>query len=267
MATRNKGGDKRRPSVHEDQEGFGDSLHEVKDSTLRLWDRNRLLQEQVERLANRLTVLTRLAVGFGIGGLALVALLFSNRLSHMQSHIATLQATLPALQASRSSITETDRAQMQKELLESVKQMAPDLLAAAVKDGKLNTVARSESSTSTPQDATHLATNILPGIIRGPSNQALRVVVGRTDPQKTRWIQYSDGNIAVEIDTASAGFATIPYYFTSLGGHTNNWMAQGVMSIYEPTAKGFRVHVGHLKLTAEQAKNWGWYVNWIAIGE
>jgi hypothetical protein len=103
--------------------------------------------------------------------------------------------------------------------------------------------------------------------VKGPGNETLRIVVGRTDPKKTRWIQYSDGGVAVEVDTSHAGFSAPPYYFTSLGGHTNNWMAQGVTSIYEPTAKGFRVHIGHRALTTAQAKEWGWYVNWIAIGE
>jgi len=268
MATRHKGEGKGKPPTQETDKGNSeDKLHEVRDATLRLWDRNRLLQEQVERLAKRLTILTRLTLVLGVGGIALAALLFSNRLSQMQSTIATLQATPPPQQATPASLTVTDREQMQKEMLESVKQMAPDLLATAIKEGKLNAPASSETTVATTQEATHLGTNVLPGIIRGPGNRALRVVVGKTDPQKTRWVQYSDGNVAVEIDTASAGFAATPYYFTSLGGHTNNWLAQGVMSIYEPTTKGFRVHVGHVKLTAEQAKNWGWYINWIAIGE
>jgi hypothetical protein len=94
----------------------------------------------------------------------------------------------------------------------------------------------------------------------------LRIVVGKTDPQKTRWVQYNDGGIYVDIDTSSAGFSVTPYYFTSLSGHTNNWMAQGVTSIYSPTAKGFRVHVGYRGLTAAQAKDWGWAISWIAIG-
>ena len=108
--------------------------------------------------------------------------------------------------------------------------------------------------------------NLMVGTVKGPASETLRIVVGKTDLQNTRWVQYSDGGIYVDIDASSAGFSSTPYYFTSLGGHTNNWQAQGVTSVYLPTTKGFRVHVGHRELTAAQAKEWGWYVNWIAVG-
>jgi hypothetical protein len=191
-----------------------------------------------------------------VGSVGLSALFTRHQLSQIQQQLAALQA------APRQSAAAQDenREQVKRELLESVRQMAPELLAAAVKEGKL--VAPSDAAGVTPPAVPPAA-----GIVKGPGNETLRIVVGRTDPQKTRWVQYSDGGVAVEVDTSHAGFSAPPYYFTSLGGHTNNWMAQGATSIYEPTAKGFRVHVGHRALTVAQAKEWGWYVNWIAIGE
>ena len=180
------------------------------------------------------------------------------QLSQMQQQLAVLQA-IPRQPPARSN---GDLEQIKQELLESVKQMAPDLLTAAIKDGKFSAL-----SSSAATAAVNAPTSSAVGVVKGPENETLRIVVGRTDPKNTRWIQYSDGGVAVEVDTSHAGFSVPPYYFTSLGGHTNNWMAQGVTSIYEPTAKGFRVHVGHRELTIAQAKEWGWYVNWIAIGE
>jgi hypothetical protein len=271
MANKKKGGapDERPPSPEEtrapqeDKRNLEERIQDTKDATLRLWERTRSLQEKQGLLENRAKLIPWVTLVLLVGSVGVSALVTKRQLSQMQQQLAVLQAASQQRVAGQNG----DLEQIKRELLESVKQMAPELLAAAMKDGKF---AVPSSSTGALSAKAATSSSILPsaaGVVKGPGNEALRIVVGRTDPKKTRWIQYSDGGVAVEVDTSHAGFSTPPYYFTSLGGHTNNWMAQGVTSIYEPTAKGFRVHVGHRALTTTQAKEWGWYVNWIAIGE
>ena len=147
--------------------------------------------------------------------------------------------------------------QVEQEVREALQKLAPDRLATA---GKESGQERSVNGVS--------GTLVSPavGAATGPTGAPVRLVVGRTDPHTTPWVQYNHGGIYVDIDTSSAGFASTPSYFTSLSGHTNNWMAQGVTSIYLPTARGFRVHVGYRELTAAQANSWGWSLSWMAIG-
>lgn len=251
------------PVQQEERRNLEERIQDAKDSTLRLWERTRSLQEKQGLLENRAKLIPWIALALLVGSIGLSALITKQQLSKMEQQLAALQATPPQPSASQDENLE----QIKKELLESVKQMAPELLVAAIKEGKLSLPpdnARTAPDNAPTQSA---VPSSAPVLVKGPGNETLRIVVGRTDPSKTRWVQYSDGGVAVDVDTSHAGFSTSPYYFTSLGGHTNNWMAQGVTSIYEPTAKGFRVHVGYRGLTAAQAKDWGWYVNWIAIGE
>lgn len=272
MANRKKGEafDERSPSPQErsgDQDdkrrNLEERIQDAKDATLRLWERTRSLQEKQGLLENRAKLLPWIALGLLVGSIGVSALITQRQLARLQQQFAVLQAASPRPTAGQQG----DLEQIKRELLESVKQMAPDLLAAAMKDGKLALPA-SPAGVPPVNVATSSAIPLpAAGAGKGSANAALRIVVGRTDPKKTRWIQYSDGGVAVEVDTSHAGFSTPPYYFTSLGGHTNNWMAQGVTSIYEPTAKGFRVHVGHRELTIAQAREWGWHINWVAIGE
>jgi hypothetical protein len=272
MANKKKGGasDGRPTSPEEtrdsqeDKRNLEERIQDTKDATLRLWERTRSLQEKQGLLENRARLLPWIALGLLVGSVVVSVLITQRQLSRMQQQLAVLQ-TAPRQPVAGPN---GDLEQLKRELLESVKQMAPDLLAAAIKDEKLAPPASSVGTTMVNNVATSSAApSSAASIVKGPGNATLRIVVGRTDPKKARWIQYSDGGVAVEVDTSHAGFSSSPYYFTSLGGHTNNWMAQGVTSIYEPTAKGFRVHVGHRALTIAQAKEWGWYVNWIAIGE
>ena len=250
-------------SLQEEKRNLEERIQDAKDATLRLWERTRSLQEKQGLLENRAKLLPWIVLALVVGSIGLSALITNRQLSQMQQQLAVLQAAPQQPAAGQSD----DLEEIKRELLESVKQMAPELLAAAMKDGKFAAPA-SHAETAAVHTATSPATpSSTSGVVKGPGNETLRIVVGRTDPKNTRWIQYSDGGVAVEVDTSHAGFSAPPYYFTSLGGHTNNWMAQGVTSIYEPTAKGFRVHIGHRALTTAQAKEWGWYVNWIAIGE
>lgn len=249
--------------VQEDKRNLEERIQDTKDATLRLWERTRSLQEKQGLLESHAKLIPWIALVLLIGSVGLSVLMTKRQLSQMQQQLAVLQAAARQPAADQ----DVDPERFKRELLESVKQMAPELLAAAMKEGKFS-APFSAAGTITGNTVTPAAApSSTAGVVTGPGNEALRIVVGRTDPKKTRWIQYSDGGVAVEVDTSHAGFSAPPYYFTSLGGHTNNWMAQGVTSIYEPTAKGFRVHIGHRELTTAQAREWGWYVNWIAIGE
>ncbi|MBI3801828.1 MAG: hypothetical protein HY268_33265 [Deltaproteobacteria bacterium] len=252
-----------------------EKIFDAKDAALRLWERNRHLQERVGRLESRVKFLTWCALGalgLVLGSSGILAFIAKDQISPLQSQVAALQTALNPIQAklaeverarqtstngTPAAIEEARIQQLKQDLLESVKKLAPEILAAALKDG---------GQVSPAVAASRAVTTTAVGTVKGPTGETLRIAVGRTDPLKTQWVQYNDGGIYVDIDTSSAGFASTPSYFTSLSGHTNNWMAQGVTSIYLPTAKGFRVHVGYRALTAAQAKNWDWSVSWIAIG-
>ena len=245
---------------------------EATDTKLRLWERDRQLHKKIHGLENRVRLLIWLAVGLLLGGAAMFAFMLKGQVAPLYDRIAVLQESIDPLQtridefaravktdASETSPTfdEATIERLEKDVLESIKELAPEILAAAVKDSEQVGAVNNDSAISLR--AAVRAT-------QGTSGDALHLVVGQTDPKKTNWIQYNHGGIYVDIDTSSAEFSSTPYYFTSLSGHTNNWMAQGVTSIYLPTAKGFRVHVGYRELTAEQAKQWGWSISWIAIG-
>ena len=249
-----------------------EQLFDTKDATLRLWERNRQLHYRVGGLERRVRGLTWLALGLLLGSAGLIALLVQSQVVPLQRQVVALQETVNPLPARIEEVAETTMAranpaaatsddahgtQVEQEVREAIQKLAPDLLApAGTESGKGKAVTEGSGSL--------LSATV--GAATGPTGAPVRLVVGRTDPHTTPWVQYNHGGIYVDIDTSSAGFATTPYYFTSLSGHTNNWMAQGVTSIYLPTATGFRVHVGYRELTAAQANSWGWSLSWIAIG-
>jgi hypothetical protein len=273
MSNEDKGKEAETQTLQEATRDLEEKIFDAKDATLRLWERNRHLHERVGMLESRIRVLTSFALVFVVGSIGMFAVIAKGQLSPLQSQVVALQETMSPLQAKleefdrviqageNKETTEAGEAriqQLEKDLLESVKKSAPEILAAALQKEGGQLQAANEVSGEIGNSAV--------GTVNGPASETLRIVVGKTDPQKTHWVQYSDGGIYVDIDTSSAGFSSTPYYFTSLGGHTNNWKAQGVTSIYRPTAKGFRVHVGHRELIGARAKEWGWYINWIAIG-
>jgi hypothetical protein len=102
------------------------------------------------------------------------------------------------------------------------------------------------------------------GVATGPDHARLRMTVGRT--QTNQWVQYSSDGIYVDVSTASAGFTQTPYYFTSLVGNTMHWVVRGSSSLYDPSPTGFRVYIHYEGITVSNANDWGWYINWIAIG-
>jgi hypothetical protein len=92
-----------------------------------------------------------------------------------------------------------------------------------------------------------------------------QVYYGRTRPSD--WKQYGAKGITVKVDTSPAGFMNA-MYFTSLGGNELHWATLGATSIYKPTPTGFEVFVRWAdgsNLTPADAKNYGWYINWMAV--
>ena len=97
-----------------------------------------------------------------------------------------------------------------------------------------------------------------------------KIASGRTQPGATNWQVNGDG-VYVDVDTSAAGFANTPIYVTSLVGDSNHWGTTGASSIYQATAKGFRVYIRWDKdykttaITPEEANGYKWHINWIAI--
>jgi hypothetical protein len=263
----------KRAEAHTLQETTRDLEEKIfgaKDATLRVWERNRQLHHRVGWLESRVRALMWLALGLLLGGAGMFAVIAKEQISPLQHQVGALQEAVHLLQAkikefdrtmtannAAPTIDEARIKQVEQEVLEAVQKLVPEMLATAGK----------ESAQGSPVNKVGgiLGSSVV-GATTGSIGKPLRLVVGKTDPHKTPWMQYNQGGIYVDIDTASAGFAATPSYFTSLSGHTNNWMAQGVTSIYLPTATGFRVHVGYRELTAAQANSWGWSLSWIAIG-
>jgi hypothetical protein len=92
---------------------------------------------------------------------------------------------------------------------------------------------------------------------------------GNTPIGTTNWKAYTSSSIYVDVDTSAAKFASAPLYFTSIGGNTNQWEAQGVSAIYLPTQNGFRVYLksntAGLALTPTYANTRSWNVQWLGV--
>jgi hypothetical protein len=258
-------------TLQETARNLEEKIFDAKDATLRLWERNRQLQHRVSGLERRVRGLTWLVLGFALTSAGVLVIIAKSQIFPLQHQVAALQATVSPLQARIEEVAgmlqasahaaaatsdKTRRQQVEQEVREAVQKLAPALLATAGQES-------GQESSVTADSGTLVSAAVG---TEGSTGAPVRLVVGRTDPHKTPWVQYNHGGIYVDIDTSSAGFTSTPYYFTSLSGHTNNWMAQGVTSIYLPTATGFRVHVGYRELTAAQANSWGWSISWIALG-
>ena len=250
-----------------------EQIFDAKDATLRLWERNRHVQQRIGGLERRVRGLTWLALGLLLGSAGLFAVLVQGQLVPLQRQVVALQETVSPLPARLEELTRTITAgadhasatsddvhgtQMEQEVREALQRLLPEMLTTTRKENGQGSAVTEGSET---------VVSLAMGAATGPTGAPVRLVVGKTDPHTTPWVQYNQGGIYVDIDTSSAGFTSTPYYFTSLSGHTNNWMAQGVTSIYQPTARGFRVHVGYRELTAAQATSWGWAMSWLAIGK
>jgi hypothetical protein len=94
---------------------------------------------------------------------------------------------------------------------------------------------------------------------------------GSTVPGATAWRAYNKNSLLVDIDTSAAGFTTTPLYFTSLGGRSRHWEAQGGSAIYQATATGFRIYIqptnreSSTPYTPEKANELQWHVQWFGV--
>lgn len=271
------------PELSEHARRVEEQLLSAKDGLLRLWERTRHLQERAGRAETRLAYLTWLLVATLIGSTALcaVVLLRASRATasqqHLQQQLAALQAQVGPLQERIGALEQRQQLLSQHQtagseqndaaLAAAIRRLAPEIVAGAFNNAiYVDAQGRVGIGTVQPESSLHVVGDLL-GAAKGAGDEALRIAVGRLDPQTTRWVQYAAGGIYVDVDTSSAGFSSTPLYFTSLGGHTNNWLAQGATSIYSPTPHGFRVHVSYPELTVAKAKEWGWHINWIAVGK
>jgi secreted trypsin-like serine protease len=78
----------------------------------------------------------------------------------------------------------------------------------------------------------------------------------------SNWVQYSTDSIYLDVDTSSCQRTVTPLYFASLGGRTSHFTALGATSIYKPTPTGFRVYLSQSGLTAADAADRQYYINW-----
>src|SRR2546421_3705131 len=87
-----------------------------------------------------------------------------------------------------------------------------------------------------------ISPSVFPDILlRGGSH--MNIYGSSTPPGNTKWVQYNDEGIYVDIDTSVANFKATPLYFTSLEGKTRHWKARGNNSIYQATRSGFRIYL------------------------
>jgi len=90
---------------------------------------------------------------------------------------------------------------------------------------------------------------------------------GRTLLGSTPWKQYGNDGIYVDVDTSQCAFETTPVYVSSMGGNTQHWTSTGSSEIYSATPSGFRIYVYKSGITASQANQKGWHINWIGTGK
>jgi hypothetical protein len=129
------------------------------------------------------------------------------------------------------------------------------------------TVRQILAETGTPQAASSQNIGRLPdlrGAIGRLLNSGSTVCKGQTPAGATAWQQYGTEGIYVDVSTSACGFSSTPLYFTSIGGWSSHWTTTGATSIYSPTANSFRIYVYNPGITAAQANNLGWHINWQA---
>ncbi|MFP2927545.1 S8 family peptidase, partial [Pyxidicoccus sp. 3LG] len=123
------------------------------------------------------------------------------------------------------------------------------------------------AATGTPQAASSQNIGPLPDLRRAINqlvNSGSTVCKGQTPQAASNWQVYGTDSVFLDVDTSGCGFTSTPLYFTSLGGHSGNWMASGATAIYASTATGFRVYIYMPGVTPAVANAWGWYLNWSA---
>jgi hypothetical protein len=163
----------------------------------------------------------------------------------------------------------------------------PNQARKALKDSSVKEAERQAiaSASSAKQDAQQIASlkkevekdteSIQKLAVVGVANgKRLRVFSGSSQGA-TAWEEYKEGGktlaISALIDTSVTGFTKTPTYFVSLGGGAGLYNLDGASSINSPTEKGFRIYLrsglGGESGALHNAQTYGYYVNWIAVGE
>src|SRR5690606_33054132 len=73
--------------------------------------------------------------------------------------------------------------------------------------------------------------------------------------------------VKVTVDMTHCGFEEAPVLLTSLGGQQGHAATRGASSVYWVTPKRFTVFVQKRDVTLDDARNWGWHINWSAMAE
>ncbi|SFT72240.1 hypothetical protein SAMN04487904_106227 [Actinopolyspora lacussalsi subsp. righensis] len=98
---------------------------------------------------------------------------------------------------------------------------------------------------------------------------SIRIASGATSG--SGWETHGNG-VKLDVNTSDGNFTNTPVYTISVGGGGGNmWeLSGGTSAVYDPTPTGFRVYLLWRTggpLTAQEANDYGWYVNWIGIEE
>jgi hypothetical protein len=119
--------------------------------------------------------------------------------------------------------------------------------------------------TTNPEAKLHVNGNIL-GAARDVSGTAQRICSGKTEMGKTAWVQHRTDGVYVDIDTSGCQFSSTPIYISSVGGKGWHWETTGGSSIYSSTKNSFRIYLKLGAITPAKANEYGWHINWMAIG-
>lgn len=94
------------------------------------------------------------------------------------------------------------------------------------------------------------------------SQSAEPVCHGGTSSSSTDWKYYAANAIYTDVDTSDCGYTSTPLVFTSIGGDAGHYDIRGATSIYRASPTGFRVYLHQSGITASEAEQLGWHVNY-----
>ncbi len=105
------------------------------------------------------------------------------------------------------------------------------------------------------------------------SGKPLRICSGTTPIGNTSWKPHEDSDIpaktdiTVDVDIKKCEFAEAPILLSALNGTRNHRRAIGGSNAYLITKSGFKIYVySPWGITPENANNWNWHIEWIALG-
>ena len=99
----------------------------------------------------------------------------------------------------------------------------------------------------------------------GKQKRCRRVCSGTTGRETTNWIQPMN-SLRVTVDISGCQFVTTPVVVMSLEGAGNHLAVAGSSSVYRTNTTHFESYINRAGATINEAKGYGWNVNWIAAG-